>query len=72
MLEQQKGDSGSTSSLISAFAITMGSVGMITVSFNWRNLTFVVGALNVIVGLFCYFRWIFVYRKPSIKHFSEM
>jgi MFS transporter, DHA1 family, multidrug resistance protein len=72
MLEQQKGDSGSASSLIGAFAIIMGSVGMIAVSFNWSSLAFAVGVLNILIGLFCYFLWIFVYKKPFIKHFDEI
>ncbi|MGA2477907.1 MAG: multidrug effflux MFS transporter [Spirochaetia bacterium] len=58
MLEQQKGDTGSASSLMSSFAIVMGSIGMIIVSFNPGNLVRVVGALNVVFGLLCGGLWL--------------
>ncbi|MBP2071072.1 Bcr/CflA family efflux MFS transporter [Thermoanaerobacterium butyriciformans] len=62
MLEQQKEDTGSVSSLISSFSTIMGSVGMIIVSFNTGNLVEMVGIVNIIFGILCGFLW-FVAKK---------
>lgn len=64
MLQQQKEDAGSVSSLITAFAIAMGSVGMILVSsVSQRDLVWIVGGLNVLVGLLCGGAWLLATRK---------
>jgi DHA1 family bicyclomycin/chloramphenicol resistance-like MFS transporter len=70
MLEQQKGDSGSASSLINAFGTFMGSLGMIIVSFSWGNLLITVGVLYVIVGVFCGSLWLFICHKLFIIPFN--
>ena len=72
MLEQQKGDSGSAASLMSSFAMVMGSIGMIIASFNPGNLVQVVGALNVIFGLLCGVLWLGVTRTPLLNKAREL
>lgn len=72
MLEQQKKDTGSASSLIGGFAMIMGSVGMVIVSFNWSNQVFVIGVLNAVIGLICGIGWKVAYKKPYVRHFSEI
>jgi DHA1 family bicyclomycin/chloramphenicol resistance-like MFS transporter len=71
MLEQQKGDSGSASSLMSSFGIFMGSIGMIIISLNWDNTIVVLGLLNVLIGLTCVVLWILISQKPFIKQVPE-
>lgn len=66
MLDQLKSDTGSASSLMSSFSTVMGSVGMIVVSFNPGDPIFVVGALNVLLGLLCGGAWLFVTRRPLL------
>jgi DHA1 family bicyclomycin/chloramphenicol resistance-like MFS transporter len=46
MLEQQKGDSGSASALMSSFGIFMGSIGMIVISLNWDNTICCLGTVE--------------------------
>ncbi len=72
MLDQQKGDAGATSSLISAGATAMGSIGMCFASMNWSNLVFMVGIMNIVVGVFCGTLWFVFYPKPYIRHFIEI
>lgn len=72
MLDQQKGDTGATSSLISAGATVMGSIGMCIASLSWSNLVFMVGIMNVIVGVLCGTLWFVFYPKPFIRHFSDI
>lgn len=67
MLEQQKKDAGSASSLISSFATVMGSVGMIIVSLGLGNPAQVVGALNIIFGIVCGGLWLAVTKRPFLK-----
>ena len=67
MLEQQKGDTGSASSLMSAAFTIMGSFGMIIASFNWGSLLVMVGMLNVIIGLLGGSLWLFIRHKPFIR-----
>lgn len=64
MLDQQKGDSGSASSLMGASFTVMGSVGMIIVSFDLGGRVETIGALNVVIGLLCGGLWILVMRGP--------
>lgn len=72
MLDQQKGDSGATSSLMGAGATVMGSIGMCIASMNWSSLVFMVGMMNVIVGVLCGVLWFVFYPKPFIRHFGEI
>ena len=67
MLDQQKGDTGSASSLMSSFATVMGSIGMIVVSFGHGNLVQIVGALNIVFGFVCIVLWLTVTKKTFFK-----
>jgi DHA1 family bicyclomycin/chloramphenicol resistance-like MFS transporter len=71
MLEQQKGDAGSASSLMSSFGTVMGSIGIIIVSFAPGSFIQVVGALNVIFGLLCGGLWLGLTRKPLLRKVRE-
>ena len=57
ILEQQKEDTGSASSLMNSFLTIMGSVGMMIISLNWANRIWVLGALNLIFGLISLILW---------------
>lgn len=71
MLYQQKGDTGSASSLMSSFATVMGSLGMIIISFDLGNLVQVVGTLNIIFGLLCGGLWLNVTKRPFLNKVIE-
>ncbi|MCR4429725.1 MAG: multidrug effflux MFS transporter [Tepidanaerobacteraceae bacterium] len=72
MLEQQKEDAGSASSLMSSFATVMGSVGMVIVSFFPGNLVKIVGAVNIIFGMICGLMWLAATKKPFLSRVREM
>lgn len=72
MLEQQKGDTGSASSLISSGFTIMGSIGMIIVSFNWSSLLITVGALYIFMGIVSGSLWLFIQRKSFILQFNTL
>ena len=71
LLEQQKGDSGSASALMSSFGIFMGSIGMVIISLNWNDTIFVLGILNILVGLICIVSWLLVSQKAFIRRVPE-
>ncbi|MDW5563776.1 MAG: multidrug effflux MFS transporter [Methanomassiliicoccus sp.] len=58
ILEQQRGDAGSASSLIACTGVLMGSLGMSIVSLDWPDLVFVLGAVNAMVGAACLTMWL--------------
>ena len=66
MLEQQKTDTGSASSLMNSSITIMGSVGMMLISFSWANRIWVLGALNLIFGLLSFFLWQWVSKGPHV------
>jgi DHA1 family bicyclomycin/chloramphenicol resistance-like MFS transporter len=63
MLSQQKTDTGTASSLISCTGVVMGALGMSFVSLEWSNLTFVLGAVNAVIGTICLIMWAALPRK---------
>jgi MFS transporter, DHA1 family, multidrug resistance protein len=65
MLEQQKGNAGSVSSLMGCVGLLMGSLGMFLISFNWGNLILVLGSMNFIAGVICLILWPGIYRKAK-------
>lgn len=65
MLQQQKTDAGSASSLITAASIAMGSVGMVIASASSLNPVITIGGLNVLTGLLCGAAWLGVTRVRS-------
>lgn len=66
MLDQQKEDTGSASSLMNSSITVMGSVGMMLISLNWANRILVLGALNLIFGLLSLILWHLVSKGPHI------
>jgi len=72
MLEQQQEDTGSASSLIACFGILMGSVGMTLISFDWSNIIWALGALNLAAGLICGAGWLLVAKKTFIKQVQDV
>jgi DHA1 family bicyclomycin/chloramphenicol resistance-like MFS transporter len=67
MLEQQKGDIGSASSLMGSLSTVMSSMGMVVVSVWPGSLVFAVGALNVIFGAICGGLWFYFSHKPFLN-----
>lgn len=72
MLEQQKGDTGSASSLISSCATIFGSIGMALASFGTGSLILVVGGFYVALGLLCGGTWLIVTKKPYLNSLRGM
>ncbi|MBU1054007.1 MAG: multidrug effflux MFS transporter [Proteobacteria bacterium] len=67
MLEQQKYDSGSASSLINFFGMVMGSLGMMLISFNWKDLISTLGIIQIIIGIAGGGLWLLFRNKPFIQ-----
>lgn len=67
MLEQQKENTGSVSSLITSFTTIMGSIGIIIVSFDWRSQIVVVGALTLLLGIISGCAWLYISNQPDFK-----
>jgi DHA1 family bicyclomycin/chloramphenicol resistance-like MFS transporter len=65
MLDQQRADAGSASSLIACTGVIMGSLGMSIVSLDWPNLILVLGALNALTGTTCLLMWFGLSRKRA-------
>jgi DHA1 family bicyclomycin/chloramphenicol resistance-like MFS transporter len=71
MLEQQKEDTGSASSLIGCTMTIMGSIGMLLVSFSHGSLIPSIGILNVATGLLCLVLWQFLSKQPFVKPIQD-
>ncbi len=71
MLDQQKADTGSASSLMFSSFTIMGSVGMIVVSFDWGGRVEMIGVLNVVLGLLCGGLWLAAIRRPFLAQVRE-
>ena len=63
LLEQQKEDAGSASSLIGFCGIICGSMGMMFISLNWDNLIPVMGVLTLCTGLLSLTLWLTVVSR---------
>lgn len=57
LLEQQDKDVGSTSSVINSINMLAGSLGMFFIALNWSDRVFVLGIMNVCVGLGGFILW---------------
>lgn len=57
LLEQQKGDTGSASSLINTLSTVMGSIGMAIASLSWRNVVVGLGTIIAICSLISLVSW---------------
>ena len=71
MLEQQRENTGSASSLMSCFAIFMGAIGMTIISLKWSNTILVLGMLTLLIGLLCGALWLYISRKPYVTQVPE-
>ncbi len=71
MLEQQKEDTGSASSLMGCTMTIMGSFGMLLVSMGWGGLIPTIGLINIATGLSCLAGWLFISKKPFIKQLQD-
>lgn len=67
MLEQQKGDTGSVSSVIGCTGLLMGSLGMQLISLNWANTIIALGGMTLITSLLSLLLWPLV-----IKHAQRL
>lgn len=68
ILEQHEGDTGSVSSLINFSAMLVGSIGMFLISQDWLDQIYVLGLLEVTVGLCGFCLWLYVRNKPYIVY----
>ncbi len=57
LLEQQKSDAGSASSLINTLSTVMGSMGMAMASFPWGNVVVGLGAIIAVCSLVALVSW---------------
>ncbi|HEX3027722.1 MAG TPA: multidrug effflux MFS transporter [Clostridia bacterium] len=57
LLEQQKSDTGSASSLINTLSTVMGSIGMAIASFSWGNVVVGLGAIIAICSSVALVSW---------------
>jgi DHA1 family bicyclomycin/chloramphenicol resistance-like MFS transporter len=71
MLEQQRGDTGSAAALMSCFGILMGSVGMTIISLSWSDTIFVLGMMNILIGLASGALWLHISKKPYVMQVPE-
>ncbi len=63
MLEQQRTDAGSASSLIACTSLVAGSLGMSVVSLPWPDLILVLGSVNALIGAACLAMWLLLPKK---------
>lgn len=62
MLEQQQGDTGSVSSLMSCVGMLMGSLGMQLVSLPWGNMIITLGVMILSTSTLVLLAWPFILR----------
>jgi DHA1 family bicyclomycin/chloramphenicol resistance-like MFS transporter len=67
MLEQQQKDTGSASSLINFFGMFMGSMGVFIISLGGNDLVWVLGIMQMTIGLLGGGLWFSVRNKAFIK-----
>ena len=63
MLEQQKGDTGAVSSLMSCTGLLMGSIGIQLISLPWTNTIIALGIITFSIALISLFAWPFVLKN---------
>jgi DHA1 family bicyclomycin/chloramphenicol resistance-like MFS transporter len=71
MLQQQKDDTGSASSLINCSGLIFGSAGMVLVSVGGENLILSIGMIYVAVGLVCLAGWLIIGRTHLAKEVPD-
>lgn len=63
MLEQQKGDTGSVSSLINSVGLLMGSIGVQLISLPWSNTIVALGIMTIATAAVSLVAWPFVITR---------
>ena len=63
MLDQQRTDAGSASSLIACTSLIVGSLGMSVVSLPWPDLVLVLGSVNALIGAACLTMWFLLSKR---------
>ena len=75
MLEQQKGDTGAVSSLMSCTGLLMGSLGMQLISLPWGNTIIALGIMTLATSTVSLIAWPFVLTKiirlPALTQASQ-
>lgn len=71
MLEQQKADTGSASSLMLCCGMLTGSIGMFVISFKWANMISILGILHILIGILSGILWLLISGKSYIRHAPE-
>jgi len=63
MLEQQKGDTGAVSSLMSCTGLLMGSIGIQLISLPWSNTIIALGIITFCIAFISLMAWPFVLKQ---------
>jgi len=66
MLEQQEGDTGAASSLISSLMTFAGSLGLYLISLEWGNRVLVLGMMFAVVNIGGFPIWLYAKRRCRI------
>ncbi len=66
ILEQQDRNTGSASSIMNSLMGLLGSMGLVIISLEWSNRIFVLGVINIILGLFSFFFWQYTKKRCRI------
>ena len=72
MLEQQKGDTGSVSSVMGCMGLLMGSLGMQLIALNWANTIIALGTMTLITSTLSLLLWPFVIQRAKRLPGPEM
>lgn len=63
LLEQVDNEAGAASSMMTFSFIFSGSLGMQFISLAWENRIFMIGMVDIVVGLCCFLLWPMAYDK---------
>ena len=63
LLDQVDKDAGAASSVMTFSFVFSGSLGMQFISLAWSDRIFMIGIVDILVGLCCFILWPVVYRK---------
>jgi DHA1 family bicyclomycin/chloramphenicol resistance-like MFS transporter len=66
LLEQQDKNTGSATSLMNCFMGSFGSLGLVIISLDWANRIFVLGVINVILGILSSVFWLYTKKRCRI------
>jgi DHA1 family bicyclomycin/chloramphenicol resistance-like MFS transporter len=71
MLEQQKEDTGSASSLMGCTMTVMGTIGMLLVSLDFGGIIPTLGIIITATGLMASAGWRYIFNQPFIKRIPD-